>query len=85
MYNGAHTRHVAAVVYRVSAEMTTAATTVRNRIGSERGATMAEYGLLLSFVALITFGILGLFGEGVTGLFIEAEEDFRNINTPSGP
>ena len=40
----------------------------------ERGAAMAEYGLLLALVALAAIGILVLFGGEIVEVFTEAEE-----------
>ena len=42
---------------------------VRRIDDSQRGQTLVEYGLLLSFVALAVIGILLLFGPGVSGLY----------------
>ena len=38
----------------------------------ERGAAMAEYGLLLALVALAAITVLALFGESITGVFSAA-------------
>ena len=42
---------------------------IRRIDDSQRGQTLVEYGLLLSFVALAVIGILLLFGPGVSGLY----------------
>lgn len=42
---------------------------IRRIDDSERGQTLVEYGLLLSFVALAVISILLLFGPGVSGLY----------------
>lgn len=39
----------------------------------ERGAAMAEYGLLLALVAVATIGVLSLFGGELVEIFTEAE------------
>ena len=39
----------------------------------DRGAAMAEYGLLLALVALAAIGILALFGGAIVDVFTEAE------------
>ena len=39
----------------------------------ERGAAMAEYGLLLALVALAAIGILVFFGGEIVEVFTEAE------------
>ena len=44
----------------------------------ERGAAMAEYGLLLALVALAAIGILVFFGGEIVEVFTEAED---TINT----
>ena len=40
----------------------------------ERGAAMAEYGLLLALVALAAIGILVFFGGEIVEVFTEAED-----------
>ena len=45
------------------------ALTIRRIDDSERGQTLVEYGLLLSFVALAVISILLLFGPGVSSLY----------------
>lgn len=40
----------------------------------DRGAAMAEYGLLLGLVALAAMGVLILFGGEIVEVFTEAEE-----------
>lgn len=37
----------------------------------QRGATAVEYALLLLLVAALIFGIVGLLGGGVSGLFTD--------------
>ena len=39
----------------------------------ERGAAMAEYGLLLALVALAAITVLALFGESISGVFQAAD------------
>lgn len=51
----------------------------------ERGATMAEYGLLLGFVAVVVFGGLALFGPAVLDLFTDTHEEFVNRGAPATP
>jgi len=43
------------------------------RLQDERGAAMAEYGLLLAMVALAAIGILVFFGGEIVEVFTEAE------------
>ena len=40
---------------------------------SDRGAAMAEYGLLLALVALVAVGIMAAFGGEIVEVFTEAE------------
>ena len=49
---------------------------VRAAVSAERGAQMAEYGMLLFFVGIAGFGILVLFGEEVWELFFTTEQEF---------
>ena len=44
--------------------------TARLRRGSERGATAVEYGLMVSFIALLIVGTVTVFGGEVSNLFI---------------
>ena len=39
----------------------------------ERGAAMAEYGLLLALVALAAIVVLAAFGDSITGVFQAAD------------
>lgn len=49
---------------------------VMARRDAERGAVMAEYGLLLMVAMIAAFAIVVLFGESVVGLFENAHQDF---------
>ena len=52
----------------------------------ERGAAMAEYGLLLALVALAAIAILILFGEALVDIFTNAEQTLVNRgNAPAAP
>lgn len=51
----------------------TAVTTMRKRLADDRGAAMAEYGLLLALVALVAVGILAFFGGEIVEVFTDAE------------
>jgi len=55
------------------------------RIEDERGAAMAEYGLLLAMVALAAIGILVFFGGEILELFTEAEATVNDRGGPPGP
>lgn len=54
---------------------------VAARLRNERGAAMAEYGLLLAMVALAAIGILLFLGAEIVELFTGAEDD---LNTRAG-
>ena len=47
----------------------------------ERGAAMAEYGLLLALVALAAIVVLAAFGDSITGVFQAADD---NLNSNMG-
>lgn len=49
----------------------------------ERGAAMAEYGLLLALVALAAIAILVLFGEELVDVFTEATETLDTRGAPA--
>lgn len=49
---------------------------LRLRASDERGAEMAEYGILIFFVGIAGFGILVLFGQEVWELFSTTESEF---------
>jgi len=49
----------------------------------DRGAAMAEYGLLLALVALAAIGILALFGGAIVDVFTDAETTLTNRDAPA--
>lgn len=49
---------------------------------SERGAALAEYGLLLALLALAASAMLAMFGAELTELFTGAEDDFNTLPPP---
>ena len=51
---------------------------LRAAAGEQRGAAMAEYGLLLALVALAAIGILALFGEALVDIFTDATEAIQD-------
>ena len=54
--------------------------------GDERGAAMAEYGLLLALVALAAIGILFIFGEELVSVFTDASDTLENRGAaPAAP
>ena len=58
---------------------------INNQIAdrNERGAAMAEYGLLLALVALGAMLIMSLFGETLAETFGLANDTI--VNSPAGP
>lgn len=42
---------------------------VKDKLGSEKGATATEYGLLVGLIALIIVGGVGLFGGALNSFF----------------
>lgn len=46
----------------------------------DRGAAMAEYGLLLALVALAAIAILAAFGGEIVEVFTQAEETLNDRN-----
>ena len=44
---------------------------MRNKLNSERGSILTEYGLLLVIVAISLIGVLGLFRDDLIGKFNE--------------
>ena len=54
----------------------------------ERGAAMAEYGLLLALVSLAAIAILAIFGDSITDVFQAADDELQsNLDggTPAAP
>ena len=49
---------------------------IQNR--EERGAAMAEYGLLLALVALAAIVILATFGDSITAVFTKANTELNS-------
>jgi Flp pilus assembly pilin Flp len=48
----------------------------RRLSGTERGQTLAETALVLSFVTLVVIAVLLLFGPGVSGLYERWFEEY---------
>lgn len=46
----------------------------RNRIGTEEGATLVEYALLLVLIAVVVIVIITQVGENASGAFSRANE-----------
>jgi Flp pilus assembly pilin Flp len=53
----------------------------QGRLG-ERGATMVEYGIVVSLIAVVSILVIGALGVDVFGAFNSAED---NMPTPGGP
>ena len=70
---------------RVAVQASSAYARAASWLRSERGATMAEYGLLLVMVAFAVFIILAAFGGEVLELFTGAEDDFNTLPPPPAP
>jgi Flp pilus assembly pilin Flp len=54
---------------------------VQGRLG-ERGATMVEYGIIVSLIAVVSILVIGALGLDVFGAFNSAED---NMPAPGGP
>lgn len=57
-------------------------TEMRERAAEERGAVMAEYGLLLAVIALAIIATLVLFRDELTGVFTNATTTLNTGTTP---
>ena len=82
MYSGAHITVLGAELSGSLAHFGQSHAESMQRLRSERGATMTEYGLLLGFVAVVVFGGLALFGPAVVDLFTDTQTEFSSINNP---
>ena len=51
----------------------------------DRGAAMAEYGLLLALVALAAIGILVFFGQELVAVFTEGRDTLENRGAAPDP
>ncbi len=54
----------------------------RVRIGSDEGATMVEYGIMVALIAVVSIIVIGLLGVEVFGAFDTAQE---NVGPGPGP
>ena len=54
----------------------------RARMGSDEGATMVEYGIMVALIAVVSVLVIGALGVDVLNAFQSAQE---NISTGSGP
>jgi len=69
------------VASRCAVRLATTLTAGLDRVREERGAAIAEYGLLLTMVALAAIGILLFFGGEIVEMFTDAED---TLNTRQG-
>lgn len=56
-------------------------TEIKTRFEEDRGAVMAEYGLLLALVAVMIIGTLVLFRNSLIGVFTRANTELDTSNT----
>ena len=56
---------------------------VRNTITDENGQGMAEYALLIGFIALVVVVALALLGPRISSSFMEANDAFATASTGS--
>ncbi len=56
----------------------------RRDAGSEQGAIMAEYGLLIVLVALVAIVAVGVFGIAVLDLFGDTKEQYPESTEAAG-
>lgn len=56
---------------------------VRNTITDENGQGMAEYALLIGFIALVVVVALALLGPRISSFFMEANDAFATASTGS--
>lgn len=55
---------------------------LRARIGSDEGATMVEYGIMVALIAVVSVIVIGILGLDVFNAFDTAQD---SISTGSGP
>ena len=49
--------------------MTSSLLRLRNRVASEKGATMVEYGLMVALIAVVVVLAVGPLGTAISGMF----------------
>jgi len=54
----------------------------RVRLGSDEGATMVEYGIMVALIAVVSIIVIGLLGVEVFGAFNTAQNE---VGTGPGP
>lgn len=64
---------ILAISVRTENRILAARQAVRNRLDADRGAALAEYGLLLGLVALVAIAAIAAFGDELVEVFQDAE------------
>ena len=54
---------------------------LRERVGSERGATAVEYGLLVGLIAVVIAGVVMTLGGGIHDLFGKTSTCISSVNS----
>ena len=57
----------------------------RARLGSEEGATMVEYGIMVALIAVVSVLVVGALGVDVFGAFDTAQKNIDPTSTPGTP
>jgi pilus assembly protein Flp/PilA len=60
-------------------------TELRARLASERGATMVEYGIVVSLIAIVSILVVGALGVDVFGSFDQGQASFASTTGPTQP
>ena len=84
MHSDQHRNRITTAALRCELRCRDAVSSVSARLRDERGASMVEYGLLLTTALIIAFVVVQLFGQRVLGLFEAVEAEWRNIGGAGG-
>ena len=57
--------------------MTAIARSIRNFVHEDDGAAMAEYAILVAFIAVVSITIITTFGGKISAKFSEVSEQFK--------
>ncbi len=60
-------------------------TACRAQLDSERGATMVEYGIVVSLIAIVSILVVGALGVDVFGSFDGGQTAFNSTTGPTPP
>jgi pilus assembly protein Flp/PilA len=52
---------------------------IKDRLASEKGATMVEYGIMVAVIAVIVMAAAGPLGTAIAGLFTDVTTDINAI------